>query len=128
LAARGEITLVVRESGVGFVGASAGVLPAEEIDELLRCLTKVQRLARRARASKGKNRSTVLSEDVAAPLARWSASNRPSPRAGDSTVSEALRREIGRRLRDDRRPIRVPDLLRAVGAPADEGTRAPLAG
>lgn len=120
LVERGELTLVVRESGAGLARPGSGPMDPRELEELLRCLTKVQRLVRRATAKKA-SALTVLREDVAGPLSRWMASPVKAP-------SETLTREIRRRVVDSSLPLRVPELLRALGATAEEGKRALLDG
>ena len=54
LVQRGEIAEVVRESGPGFVGAAQALVDPAELDELLRCLVKVEKLVKKARSTKGK--------------------------------------------------------------------------
>ncbi len=130
LVERRELALVVRESGAGLVRPSAESLDRSDLAELLRCLTKVQRLVRRAASKKG-SALTVLREDVAGPLSRWTVSPEPSLREREpphAAPSETLTREIRRRLLETHLPIRVPDLLRALDATAEEGKRALLDG
>jgi hypothetical protein len=129
LVQRGELVLVVRESGPGLVGRASETLDRSDLAEILRCLTKVQRLVRRASAKKG-SPLTVLREDVAAPLSRWAASPGGAPRreTKPAAPSETLTGEIRRRLLESRLPLRVPDLLRELGATAEEGKRALLDG
>jgi hypothetical protein len=136
LVASGALLEVVRESGPGLAASTADVMDAEDLNELLRCLTKVEKLVRRARPARGA-RPTLLRADVSGPLARWVESSRAP--AGESTPArasastppvlvESLTREIRKRFRDSPLPIRIPELLRAVGAPVEEGKRALIDG
>jgi hypothetical protein len=130
----GALVDVVRESGPGLMTPGGDVLDAMDLAELLRCLSKVQKLVRRARPARG-TRPTVLRGDVSAPLARWiepaidAVPAAESPRrAGSSPLVDVLAREIRRRSRETSLPIRVPDLLRATGTPVAEGKRALIDG
>jgi hypothetical protein len=75
LVSRGELALVVRESGPGVTRPNGDLLDRRELAELLRCLAKVQRLVRRAAGTK--TALTVLREDVATPLSPWTAWTQP---------------------------------------------------
>ncbi len=122
---------VLRESGVGMVSVSSEPAACEHIDrselaELLRRLTQVQKLVRRA-AAKKRPSFAVLRDDVADPLSRWL----PSPARPlaahtpqDPADSERLADEIRRRVVQSGLPVRVPELLRALGTTAEEGGRA----
>jgi hypothetical protein len=46
----------------------------------------------------------------------------------EAPLVETLTREIRKRFRDSPLPIRIPDLLRALGTPADAGKRALIDG
>jgi hypothetical protein len=136
LVRRGALVDVVRESGPGLVAPSGDVLDAMDLAELLRCLSKVEKLVRRARPARGM-RPTVLRGDVSAPLARWivpASDSAPAPQAESlrqaesSPLVEALAREIRKRSRETSLPIRVPELLRATGTPVEEGKRALIDG
>jgi hypothetical protein len=122
LVERGDLIEVVRESGPGFAGPSADVMEADDLGELLRCLTKVEKLVRRARPARG-TRPTLLRADVSGPLARWTETGRAAVVESVPRL-ESLMNEIRRRFRENRLPIRVPDLLRATGTPVEEGKRA----
>jgi hypothetical protein len=124
LVERGLLVEVIRESGAGFVASTGDVLDVDDLNELLRCLMKVEKLVRRARPARGA-RPTLLRADVSGPLARWvgstpAAIREPAP----PVLVESLTREIRKRFRDSPLPIRIPDLLRALGTPAEEGKRA----
>ncbi len=136
---RGEIVATFRESGAGFLAPDSDVLPAGDLEELLRCLKNVEKLARRARATRSVCGTkgiavTLLREDVTARLARFTgAAPAPSPAANGSTAvtPDLITREIIARLRATPRPLRVPDLIRALhdlGASTAEGQRALLDG
>lgn len=131
LVERGTLVEVVRESGVGLLGSTDGVVNPADLDELLRCLVKVEKLVRRARSTRGA-RPTVLREDVAGPLARWADATRERTAIeappGEGRLTETLTTEIRKRFRENPLPIRIPDLLRSVGAPAEEGKRALMDG
>jgi hypothetical protein len=128
LVERGAVVEVVRESGAGLVASTGDVLDAGDLNELLRCLVKVEKLVRRARPARGA-RPTLLRSDVSGPLTRWVAS---APVAVVESVQpvlvESLTREIRKRFRENPLPIRIPDLLRAMGTPAEEGKRALIDG
>lgn len=131
LVERGALSDVIRESGAGVVGATgdADVMDPGDLNELLRCLTNVEKLVRKARTARGA-RSTLLRADVSGPLARWVESERPPARepVAEPPLVETLTREIRKRFRENPLPIRIPDLLRAMGAPADAGKRALIDG
>ncbi len=135
LVRRGALVDVVRESGPGLVAPNGDVLDALDLAELLRCLSKVQKLVRRARPARGM-RPTVLRSDVSAPLVRWivpaiesaPASAGESPRLALSPLVAALAREIRNRSRETSLPIRIPELLRSTGTPVEEGKRALIDG
>ena len=125
LVERGSLVEVVRESGAGLVGSTGDVIDASDVEELLRCLVKVEKLARRALAAK-RARATLLRSDVAGPLVRWTDRDRvaaPGVRQ-EAPLVEALTREIRKRFRENPLPIRVPDLLRSMGASGEDGKRA----
>jgi hypothetical protein len=124
LVAKGALVEVVRESGAGLVGSTGDAIDPSEIEELLRRLVKIEKLARRARSTRGAKPS-LLRLDVAGPLARWTDPARahiPEPRG--APLLETLTREIRKRFRENRLPIRVPDLLRSMGATAEQGKQA----
>ncbi len=132
----GALVDVVRESGPGWVAPDDDVLDATDLAELLRCLSKVEKLVRRARTARGMP-PTVLRSDVSAPLARWilpAIESAPMPAAesprlaGSSALVEALAREIRKQSRATSLPVRVPELLRATGTPVEEGKRALIDG
>jgi hypothetical protein len=130
LVQRGALVEVIRESGAGVVVATGDteVMDAADLNELLRCLTKVEKLVRRARPVRGA-RPTLLRADVSGPLKRWVASARtPVTEPVEAPLVEALTREIRKRFRENPLPIRIPDLLRALGTPADAGKRALIDG
>lgn len=129
LVERGALVEVMRESGAGVVAATGDieVLDAADLSELLRCLTKVEKLVRRARPARGA-RPTLLRADVSGPLARWVEASRPIREPLEAPLVETLTREIRKRFRDSPLPIRIPDLLRALGTPADAGKRALIDG
>jgi hypothetical protein len=124
LVERGALVEVIRESGAGLVASTVDVLDAEDLNELLRCLMKVEKLARRARPARGA-RPTLLRADVSGPLARWIESTPATVKeSAQPALVESLIREISRRFLENPLPIRIPDLLRAMGAPIEEGKRA----
>lgn len=127
LTARGALVVVMREAGIGFVLRSSDDRVAQDLDELLRCLTNAQRLVRRARGKRGG--CGVLRDDIARQLSRWTngAEQASASRSDADGLEETLDQEIRRRLRADGHPIHVPDLLRSVGASAEAGKRALLA-
>jgi hypothetical protein len=130
LVERGALVEVIRESGAGFVAASgdADVIDASDLNELLRCLTKVEKLVRRARPARGM-RPTLLRADVTEPLARWiEPARKPIKDSMEAPLVETLTREIRKRFRENPLPIRIPDLSRAMGAPADAAKRALIDG
>src|ERR1700733_12892175 len=53
LVERGALVEVIRESGPGLVAPTEDVMDAEDLNELLRCLMKVEKLVRRARPARG---------------------------------------------------------------------------
>lgn len=123
---------VLRESGPGFAAPGGDAIEPADLEELLRCLVKVEKLARRARAARGV-RPALLREDVRSLLARWTGDGEATatgdrPGGAPGPLFETLTHEIQKRFRENPLPIRVPDLLRAVGVPAgvplEEGQRA----
>jgi hypothetical protein len=128
LVERGVLVEVIRESGAGLVTSTGDVLAAEDLNELLRCLMKVEKLVRRARPVRGA-RPTLLRADVSGPLARWTEST-PAPvtEPAPPVLVESLTREIRKRFLENPLPIRIPDLLRAMGTPVEEGKRALMDG
>jgi hypothetical protein len=124
---------VVRESGPGFSPAVEQVLDHDEIQALLRKTLKLQKLLKSAASKKGTGLG-VLVADVRACVDAWLPD--PMMSIGQSKVdspsnlggSEALAREIARRVREMRVPTRVPELLRALGVPPEAGKRALLDG
>ena len=89
---------------------------------------RVEKLVRRARSARGA-RPTLLRADMSGPLARWIGSGpEPSTESAEPRLVESLTREIRKRFRENPLPIRVPDLLRAMGAPAEEAKRALMDG
>jgi hypothetical protein len=124
LVEQGALVEVIRESGPGLAASTDDVMDADDLNELLRCLTKVEKLARKARPARGAH-PTLLRADVSGPLARWVESTRaPTVGSTQPVLVESLTREIRKRFRDSPLPIRIPDLLRAMGAPVEEGKRA----
>lgn len=127
---RGELLEVIRESGPGLVTPSQDALDPGDLEELLRCLVKVEKLVRRARSTRGAS-PTVLRTDVVGPLSRWTGSMPVPPSATPrphTELSEMLTLEIRKRFRENPLPIRIPDLLRSMGAPIEESKRALIDG
>lgn len=124
LVAARRLVDVLRESGPGFVVAGGDAIGPVDVEELLRCLVKVEKLVRRARAGRG-TRPSLLREDVRSLLARWVDTSAPLVA---TPLITTLTHEIQKRFRENPLPIRVPDLLRAVGVaagiPIEEGQRA----
>lgn len=54
---KGSLVEVVRESGVGLVGATEDTIEASELEELLRCLVKIEKLARNGSNSRAHGKS-----------------------------------------------------------------------
>jgi hypothetical protein len=130
LVERGALVEVMRESGAGVVAATSDmdVLDAGDLNELLRCLMKVEKLVRRARPARGVC-PTVLRAEVSGPLARWVEAGRTAfGEPVEAPLVETLTQEIRKRFRENPLPIRVPDLLRAMGTPVDAGKRALIDG
>ncbi len=138
---------VVRPSGPGVMltaTAESLTIPHDEVAALLRQLVAAQRLLKRAVPKRGgRSAPAVLREDLAlarfvtplaplAPLAprasvdanATSAAARPTDAAETSALSQTIRAHVA----ESTRPIRVPDLLRALGIGAEAGKRALLAG
>jgi hypothetical protein len=134
LVASGEIAAVVRDVGPGIAPAGSDVISGAELELFHRRLVQVERLVRRARArARGAARSQVapgvLREDVLVMLGPpQEASDAPPGAAQSGALVDALSREIRRRMTADARPIRVPDVLRAVGGPTEAAKRALLDG
>jgi hypothetical protein len=130
LVAGRRLVEVLRESGPGFAAPGGDAIEPADLEELLRCLVKVEKLVRRARTAKGV-RPALLREDVRSLLARWTDAREATAKdagAAPGPLFETLAHEIRKRFRENPLPIRVPDLLRAVGVPAgvplEEGQRA----
>jgi hypothetical protein len=130
LVAGRRLVEVLRESGPGFAAPGGDAIGPADLEELLRCLVKVEKLARRARATRGA-RPALLREDVKSLLGRWTDAGEATTKAAGTApgpLFETLTHEIRKRFRENPLPIRVPDLLRALGVPAgvplEEGQRA----
>ncbi len=139
----GRIREVVRAVGPGVMLASEAeglVIDQSELGDLLRQLGNAQRLVKRALAKKGaRSRPAILREDLT--LLRFIQTEAPAPRgpvtaprgagiaarAGDAEAA-ALSQTIQARVAESARPLRVPELLRALGVGAEAGKRALLEG
>lgn len=130
LVARGELLLVVRESGPAFVARSAAALEPDDIETLERIAARLQKLLKATHAKKGGGQPTLLRADVESLLALFAASDSQAaeavtaPRSQSTTLAE----EIARRLGGTTLPTRVPDLLRALGVEPEVGKVALLDG
>src|SRR5262249_41099004 len=100
------------------------VVEPGDIEELIRRTTKALKLLRSARKG-SRSRSTVLRQDIDALLSRSPVS--AAAPLGDQLL-DTLANEIHRRFQSTRLPVRIPDLLRAVGAPTEEAKRVLLDG
>lgn len=134
LVARGALVQVVRQAGPGWSLPSAELASEQELREWALAVTALQKLLRKAKPGK-KTALRVLRDDLCAPLSALlieaSTSEPPSqavPAPAPSPAREALAREIERRVRGASRPLRVPDLIRSLGVPVEEGQRALLDG
>lgn len=131
-----QVCEVVRPSGPGVMLASAAggvVLAQDELASLLRELTAAQRLVKRALAKKkgAKSRACLLPDDLG--LARLRERGAVTKERGtgseDATIKNGeLPRAIRARLGEGARPLRVPEVLRALGVSAEDGKRALLEG
>ena len=148
----GAVREVVRSSGTTLVLASKSgadgdedaLIPPLRIDELLRRLAEAQKLLKRASAKKGKRaRPWVHHDDVLGPLLAFarstpsaispdaaSASAPLPPAAGSAGFagSASIARAIRARAEQSALPLRIPELLRALGVDKESGKRALLEG
>jgi hypothetical protein len=155
LVQQGELRPIMRQAGTSIAcsrGTSAlRLLRDAELAECLQKLTQVQKLARSA-LNKKPARFAVMPEDLFGPLQRWLqvlvAEQPDSADSADSAVASMqapvrpaaaaaaecangkneLSRRIHAHLAGASRPIRVPELLRALGVGGREGKPALLLG
>lgn len=121
LVAEHRLHRIVRDSGAGFVSASASVVDPSEIQAMLVATAKLVKLLKGAARSKQR----LLRQDVA--LAVVTAAPAPPP-VVVSKDSEGLVQEIVRRIRGAAAPTHVPALLRSMGLTAEIGRRVLLDG
>lgn len=130
----GRVREVVRASGPGVQLASqtdGALFEQAELAELLRHLGDAQRLVKRAIAKQGSRaRPAVLRDDVMRALLDFGAKARPSASARRPLPESAaaLPQTIRARVNDSGLPLRIPELLRALGVDMEVGKRALLAG
>jgi hypothetical protein len=136
LVASGAVTLVHRPTGPALASSSTPCVEGRELDALLRRLDAAQKLLRKARRAP---RAAMLRADVVEALAALSVSQghgeaavpeRRGPPAAKApnAAATSLALEIARRVGETSLPLRVPDLLRALGVPLDVGRSALLDG
>lgn len=120
LVSSGTLVRVERPQGPGVAPTDGDYATREELDALLARLGRIQKMVRKARS--GKVRAAILREDLElVPRPRVPALT-PKPSGAD------LADEIARRARQSPLPLRVPELLRSLGASIDGGRRALLEG
>ncbi len=127
LVEQGQIREIVRVVGPGFMSAANAVAFIEqgELAELLRRLANAQKLVKRAVAKKGAtSRPALVREELAAPLRAFLDGNGDSLPPARADLTQAIHAQVAASAR----PLRVPDVLRALGAGPDAGKRALLAG
>ncbi len=126
LARRGEISRVVRDLGLGWALPSVDRIEGPALSDLFKALIAAQKLLRKAGAANKAPVASLLHED----LRRLLDVPLPLPLATTTTrgASRELLAKIAERVGDAPLPLRVPDLLRSLGADAEEGCRALLEG
>lgn len=121
---QGRARDVVRASGAGLVLASQArglLIEQEDLAELLRHLANAQRLVKRAVAKKGaRARPAVLRQDVFQALGDFGTPPR-TPASAPPTDATALSQKIRARAEESALPLRVPELLRSLGADRESG-------
>ena len=131
LVERGALVEVIRESGAGFVAATGDVDVMDAVgperasslsDEGREAGAPGAPCARRAADASPRRRERPAGALDRAGLVGRSGSRLEAP------LVETLTREIRKRFRENPLPIRIPDLLRAMGTPADAGKRALIDG
>ncbi|NOU27076.1 MAG: hypothetical protein HOO96_04135 [Polyangiaceae bacterium] len=122
----GRLREVVRVVGPGFMSTAKAAAFIEQADlaELLRRLGNAQRLVKRAIAKKGaKSRPALIREELAEPLRTFLDGHTDAP-----VRATGLTQAIHAQVAASARPLRVPDVLRALGVGPDAGKRALLEG
>lgn len=131
LVEQGRALDVVRASGAGLVLATQArglLIEQEDLAELLRHLANAQRLVKRAVAKKGaRARPAVLRQDVLQALCDLGTPPR-TPASAPSTDATALSQKIRARAEESALPLRVPELLRSLGADRESGKCALIEG
>jgi len=128
----GRAREVVRATGPGLVLASQArdlLIEQGDLNELLRHLANAQRLVKRAVAKKGAHaRPAVLRQDVLQALFDFGSPPPAAAASAPTTDTTALSQEIRARAEESALPLRVPELLRSLGADPASGKRALLEG
>lgn len=127
LVEEGRLREVVRVVGPGFMSTAKASAFIEQADlaELLRRLGNAQRLVKRAIAKKGaKSRPALVREELAEPLRTFLDGNGDEQVAPTTDLTQAIFAQVAASAR----PLRVPDVLRALGVGPDAGKRALLEG
>lgn len=123
----GRLREVVRVVGPGFMSTANASAFIEQADlaELLRRLGNAQRLVKRAIAKKGaKSRPALVREELAEPLRAFLDGHGDTPVRAGADLTRAIHAQVAASAR----PLRVPDVLRALGVGPDAGKRALLEG
>lgn len=122
LVSRKILVRVLRKDGPGLAPAATEVVGRDAVANLTRRIAELQKLLK---ASTTK-RLSLLESDVEALIGSLSTTGdaKPLPAERGPTLAD----EIARRVRATNLPMRVPDLLRALGAPFDDAKRALVEG
>lgn len=119
LVAAKALVRVLRESGPGLAQAASDVLEGDDLSDLRRRMARLQKLLKTSTTKK----MPLLLSDVEALIGPPSAATKhagPVALGGGHELVDA----IARRVVATKLPMRVPDLLRALGAPLEEAKRA----
>lgn len=121
------VVRILRANGPGLVSASTDVVGGDAVADLTRRIAVVQKLLKASSTKK----MSLLESDVEALISSLSTSKLATTKASKPAIAEgerALADEIARRVRATKLPMRVPDLLRALGVPFDDAKRALVEG